>query len=104
MSLVLSSNSLVAVASKLMTGAKQFVATEASLSMRALTSVNYDRAACQLRDHHILDPSDTYTLKACFVRGGIRSKTVFGTQSGCVLVDELQEVYTRATGLYTRIF
>jgi hypothetical protein len=81
-----------------MTGAKQLVGSPASLSMR-LNSVNEERK----RVNYVaitLDPSDTYTLVAGYVRGTTFTE-VFKRDD--VYCDQIQEIFTKATGLYTHL-
>jgi hypothetical protein len=83
-----------------MTGAKSLAASESSLSMR-LDSVN-DQGH-RIRAVRIdLDPSDTYTLTA-YGPGKEAYDVVERYRQSDVYCDVLQDVFTRATGLYTSL-
>lgn len=81
-----------------MTGAKGFVGSPNGLSFR-INSVNYDGKRVNVV-HIVLDPSDTYTVVASYLRAG-KIKNVATVSD--VYNDQLQEVFTRVTGLYTRL-
>ena len=77
-----------------MTGSKTFVDHGDALSFRFPTSnkLNYLKIT--------LDPSDTYNLEFGYIRG-----TTYKPQPTIerVYCDQLQEIFTDKTGLYTRL-
>ena len=81
-----------------MTGAKNLVGSENSLSMR-INSVNADGRRVNVVSV-TLDPSDTYTVTASYLRAG-KLTTVASVSD--VYNDQLQETFTRLTGLYTSL-
>ncbi len=85
---------------KMMTGAKNFLATDSGLSF-AIPGLGFARNGIN-ELHVILDASDTYTVRAFRVRRskGIPNATLIGEHSG-VYNDTLQSVFTGLTGLDT---
>jgi len=77
-----------------MTGAKNFLAVDSGLRFRVPTSRGINCVSITL------EPSDTYRLTAYRVRGTTVTKVA--TRDG-VYCDVLAEVFTRVTGLYTRL-
>jgi hypothetical protein len=80
-----------------MTGAKQMVGSERSLTM---TISGRHNGAPVNRVTVRLDPSDTYTVEAAYQRA--LSRRVLAAEEG-IYCDQLQETFTRLTGLYTRL-
>ena len=81
-----------------MTGAKNIIGSENGLSFR-INSVNYDGKRVNVV-HITLDPSDTYTVVASYLRA--RKLKNVATVSD-VYNDQLQAVFTRVTGLHTSL-
>lgn len=81
-----------------MTGAKNLVGSENSLSMR-VNSVNYDGKRVNVLTV-TLDPSDTYIVRASYLRA--RTLTTVAEASD-IYADQLQTVFTRLTGLHTSL-
>jgi len=81
-----------------MTGAKNLVGSENSLSFR-INSVNYDGKRVNVL-RVTLDPSDTYTVTASYLRAG---KLTTVAERSDVYCDSLQETFTRLTGLHTSL-
>ena len=81
-----------------MTGAKNLVGSPTGLSFR-INSVNYDGKRVNVV-HITLDPSDTYTVVASYLRAG-KLKNVATVSD--VYNDSLQAVFTRVTGLHTSL-
>lgn len=81
-----------------MTGAKNLVGSDNSLSMR-LNSVNYDGKRVNVL-RITLDPSDTYTVTASYLRA---RKLMTVAEVSDVYVDTLRDVFTRLTGLHTSL-
>jgi hypothetical protein len=78
-----------------MTGTKNLTGSETALSMKLARNKS---GATHLRV--TLDPSDTYTME--FIRvHGVKCSTV-RVDSG-VYCDQLQDVFTSTTGMYTRL-
>jgi hypothetical protein len=81
-----------------MTGAKNLVGSDRSLAMR-LSAVNYDGYRIN-KVIITLDPTDTYTLVAGYVRN---SKFTQRFERSEIYAEDIQDVFTRATGLYTSL-
>ena len=83
----------------MMTGARALGSTENSLSFRvprARNKITYVSI--------VLEPSDTYTVRFHNVRGtrnGYKNEVV--SEVSDVHYDQLQQVFTEKTGLYTRL-
>jgi hypothetical protein len=76
-----------------MTGAKNFVGSETDLTFSVpAKGINKIRIA--------LDPSDTYTVEAFYIRGVNFTKKASVSDVYC---DVLQGVFTKMTGLYTKL-
>ena len=83
-----------------MTGAKNLIGGEHHLSMKLPGNARCNGKICS-GVRITLDPSDTYTIEAFVVRK--LEYTVLDTHSD-VYCDNLAEVFTRMTGLATRLF
>lgn len=81
-----------------MTGAKNLVGSETGLIFR-ISSVNSDRKRVNVV-LVTLDASDTYTVTASYLRAG---KLTTVAKRSDVYCDQLQEVFTRLTGLNTTL-
>jgi len=81
-----------------MTGAKNLIGSENTLSMR-INSVNSEGKRVNVV-HIVLDLSDTYTVVASYLRAG-KLKNVATVSE--VYNDALQSVFTRVTGLDTSL-
>ncbi len=82
-----------------MTGSRNFVGDTNSLSFRVVHAKDGINA-CQIK----LDPSDTYTVR--FYRVGDRRTGYKHTDKSVhedIYFDQLQELFTRVTGLYTHL-
>ena len=87
---------------KMMTGAKNFLATDSGLSF-AIPGQGFAKAGIN-KLHVILDESDTYTIRAFRVRRskGVPAVKLIGEHSG-VYNDMLPAMFTDLTGLDTRL-
>jgi hypothetical protein len=82
-----------------MTGAKNLVGSDKSLSFRYPTSVNKHGAKTNAV-YITLDPSNTYSITSMYIRG-LNVKTVEVRSE--VYFDTLHEAFTALTGLYTHL-
>ncbi len=82
-----------------MTGAKNFVGGEFSLTFRLPSTKDFVKN----RINHVrivLDPSDTYAVTFSRIRG---AKVVEISSHEGVYCDQLQSIFEEATGLFTRL-
>lgn len=82
---------------QIMTGAKDFVSSDHSLTFRLPGSLTRDRINLV---KITLSPSDTYALKFYRVRG-IESKLI--SEIDMIYADKLVEIFERYTGLATKL-
>ena len=85
---------------RVMTGAKDFVGGENSLMFRLPSTPHFVKDGIN-KVRITLEPSDTYKIEFFKIRG-VKFKTVAETRD--IYFDQLQEVFTRHTGLTTRLF
>ena len=86
---------------QVMTGANSFVGGENYLSMRVPNARHGEARVTHVRV--TLDPSDTYTVEAfrCSARAANLIKVI--ASESAIYCDDLQESFTRLTGLYTHL-